>query len=113
MSRPSRSACAKVRALSDKVTIAVDPSLNQFGAGGASEIKVKSGETYKVRIEYPRGNPHNPMTDKEIEEKFRSMASKYMTEAQMAKVIATVNRLDQLKDIGEVMKTVVFTAKAA
>lgn len=103
----------KVRALIDKVTIAADPALNQFGAAGTSAITVKSGQTFKACIEYPKGNPHNPMSDAELEEKFRSLASQYMTGAQMTKVINAIKKLDQLKDIGELMKTLVFASKTA
>jgi hypothetical protein len=48
------------------------------------------------------------VTDKELEDKFRSMASQYMSEVQMKKVIDTIYKIDKLKDIGELMKLLVF-----
>jgi 2-methylcitrate dehydratase PrpD len=41
------------------------------------EIVLKSGERKTVRVEYHRGHFKNPMTDGEMEEKFRSMAQKH------------------------------------
>jgi 2-methylcitrate dehydratase len=42
------------------------------------EIVLKSGAQKSVRVEYHRGHPKNPMTDAEMEEKFRSLAVKYL-----------------------------------
>lgn len=43
------------------------------------EIILKSGERKTVRVEYHRGHFKNPMTDAEMEEKFRLMAQKYLS----------------------------------
>jgi 2-methylcitrate dehydratase len=42
------------------------------------EIVLKSGARKGFRVEYHRGHFKNPMTDAEMEEKFRSMAQKYL-----------------------------------
>jgi 2-methylcitrate dehydratase len=42
------------------------------------EVVLKSGARKTVRVEYHRGHFKNPMTDAEMEEKFRLMAQKYL-----------------------------------
>jgi 2-methylcitrate dehydratase len=42
------------------------------------ELVLKSGERKAVRVEYHRGHFKNPMTDAEMEEKFRSLARKHL-----------------------------------
>ena len=42
------------------------------------ELVLKSGERKAVRVEYHRGHFKNPMTDAEMEEKFRLMAQKHL-----------------------------------
>ena len=42
------------------------------------EIVLKSGARKTVRVEYHRGHFKNPMTDAEMEEKFRLMAQKHL-----------------------------------
>src|SRR5262249_16681361 len=42
------------------------------------EIVLNSGERRGVRVEYHRGHWKNPMTDAEMEEKFRSMAREHL-----------------------------------
>ncbi len=72
---------------------------------------IKQGNVYKRRVDYPDGHPLNPMTDAELESKFHDMASEYMTETQVRKIIDTVNRLEKLDDIGSLMQTAVFKEK--
>jgi 2-methylcitrate dehydratase len=43
------------------------------------EIVLNSGERKTVRVEYHRGHFKNPMTDAEMEEKFRLMAQKQLS----------------------------------
>jgi 2-methylcitrate dehydratase len=42
------------------------------------EVVLKSGARKTVRVEYHRGHFKNPMTDAEMEDKFRLMAQKHM-----------------------------------
>jgi 2-methylcitrate dehydratase len=63
-------------------------------------------------VEYPRGDPLNPMTDEELEDKFRDMGEKFMTKNQIRKVIAAVYDMENLDDINKLMKTVVFRGQA-
>ena len=42
------------------------------------EVVLKSGGRKTVRVEYHRGHFKNPMTDAEMEEKFRLMAQKHL-----------------------------------
>lgn len=107
---PEKLKDSKVRELIDKVTLEVEPSLDQLVKAypGIVEIQTKQGDKYKCRVDYPRGHPLNPMTDQEIEAKFRSMASKLMSEGQMMKVIDTSNNFEKLDDISQLMKLLVF-----
>jgi hypothetical protein len=48
------------------------------------------------------------MTDEELEDKFRAMAERFMTEKQIKETIATVYEMERLDDIGKLMKSLVF-----
>ncbi len=98
----------RVREMIDKIKLKADPSLDRFGRAGISEIRTKQGDVYRQRVEYPKGDPRNPMTDQEIEEKFRSMAEKFMTELQMKEIISTVYELERLQMVNGLMKAMVF-----
>jgi 2-methylcitrate dehydratase len=98
----------EVRKLIDKVILQGDPSLDKARPAGISEILTKQGKRYSLRVDYPRGHARNPMTDAEVVDKFRSMASKYMDNEQMNQVIENVFALDELDDIEELNRLMVF-----
>jgi len=98
----------KVRELIDKVVLQGDPMLDKFRPAGISEIITKQGKKYCLRVDYPRGHARNPMTDEEVVEKFKSMASRYMSEDHMEQIIDTVFSLDKLDDIGKFNRLMVF-----
>ena len=102
----------RVRELIDKISLEPDPKLDEFSSPGSGpaivEIITKSGVKYKCEVRHPKGHPMNPMTDADVEEKFRSMAGKLMVEEQMRQIIDTVYNLDKLDDIGDLVKMLVI-----
>jgi 2-methylcitrate dehydratase len=60
------------------------------------EIVLKSGERKRVRVEYHRGHWKNPMTDAEMEEKFRSMARKQLSAARVDNLAGLLWSLESL-----------------
>ena len=54
------------------------------------EIVLKSGMQKAVRVEYHRGHPKNPMTDAEMEEKFRSLAGKHLSAGTHRRLVAAI-----------------------
>jgi 2-methylcitrate dehydratase len=66
-------------------------------------VRTKAGKDYVKQVNYPLGHPRNPMSDREIEDKFRLLAAGKLDRARMNKVIDLVWRLDQLRDIGALM----------
>lgn len=61
-----------VVALAGKVRVTVDDELDrQFPAKTVARVTIRArGADFTTTVEYPRGNPENPMTDAELEDKF-------------------------------------------
>jgi len=97
--------------LIDRVTLEIDPEMDKLPRSGMSEITTKDGKRYTLKVDYPKGDPNNSMSDQELEDKFKSMASKFMTTEQMEKVIGTIYRLESLDNIGSLMRELVFQEK--
>ena len=70
------------------------------------EVVTGSGARATASVPYHRGHWKNPMTDGEIEAKFRGLASGLLTSVQADAVLERLWNLDQVKDIGEVIKMV-------
>ena len=105
---PEKYSDPRVLGLIDKVELVGDPSLDRYRPAGISEITLKNGRTLKARVDHPRGHARNPMTDAEIVEKFESMAAPYMAGERRKKIIDTIFALEQIEDIGELNRLLVF-----
>jgi len=55
------------------------------------------------RVDFPRGNPENRMSDGELRDKFVECAGARMDAAQIDRIIDTCMKLDRLGDVGELM----------
>ena len=60
------------------------------------EVVLKSGAQKSVRVEYHRGHRNNPMTDAEMEEKFRSLARKYLSAERIDALLRQLWTLDDM-----------------
>lgn len=61
------------------------------------------GRREAIRVEYHRGHPKNPMSDAEIEEKFRTLAGDQMPRAQTDKLLDCMWNLEKLTDVRELI----------
>jgi len=66
-------------------------------------VRTASGNEYVKQVDYPFGHPRNPLSDREIEEKFRSLAAPRFDRVRAGKVIDMLWKLETLKDIGALM----------
>jgi 2-methylcitrate dehydratase len=67
------------------------------------EIVLKSGQRKNVRVEYHRGHWKNPMTDAEVEEKFRSLAKKQLRPAQTDDLLRQLWALESVPQAGAIL----------
>jgi len=68
------------------------------------ELVMRSGERKTTRIEYHRGHWRNPMSDAEIETKFRSLAGGMLERAQADALIGHVWKLDEAPDVASLIQ---------
>ena len=71
------------------------------------DVVMRSGERRSFREEYHRGHWRNPMTDADIEQKFRSFAGKMLP---VSRVDALLAKLWQLEDLPKVAALISMTA---
>ena len=67
------------------------------------DIVTMSGERYSSEVPYHRGHYKNPMTDAEVEDKFRSLAQDLLSPSQTDSLLEMLWNLEQVDDIGEVL----------
>jgi 2-methylcitrate dehydratase len=68
------------------------------------ELVLKSGERKAVRVEYHRGHFKNPMTDAEMEEKFRSLARKHLSAERTDALLRQLWALEDMPKAGALIE---------
>jgi 2-methylcitrate dehydratase len=68
------------------------------------EVLLKSGAQKAVRVEYHRGHPMNPMTDAEMEEKFRSLAGRYLPAERIDALLRQLWNLEGMPNAGTLVE---------
>jgi 2-methylcitrate dehydratase len=94
--------------LIDKITVEANPELDGFIFAGIAHIFTEDGRELTCRVDYPKGNSRNPMTDEELVKKFQGTASQFMDKGQMDRTVDSVFKLNELSDIGALMAHLSF-----
>ena len=91
------------RAAAERVEIRPDPTL--AGVQALVEIEASDGSRLVARCDHPRGSAENPLSRGEIEKKFRTYAPARLADAEVEKVIAAVDRLEDFGAARELMES--------
>ena len=90
-----------VAALRDKIRATVDASV----AEDAAEVTVtlRDGRSITESVAHATGAPENPMTDAQLEQKFRTLAHRVLSQSQADELLAALWVLDTADDVTGVM----------
>jgi len=67
-------------------------------------IHTSDGRQLTRQLDYPKGDPRNPLSDREIEEKFDALGGPVLSAAARAKVKDTVWNLEKLGTVTDLMR---------
>jgi 2-methylcitrate dehydratase len=99
---PERLTDPAVAALMKKVTVTEDAGLSaQYPESSASRVDVRlaSGTTLTREVRYPKGHAMNPLTDAEVEAKFRELFVQCGDAAQCEITLEALRNIDRAKDV--------------
>ena len=100
---------SRVRNLLKITTLNNDNELSKgYPEGIPNRITVttKDGLEFIEEVSFPKGHYHNPMTDSELESKFRANVSTFFSEQQATKVIDTILHLEEQRDLEQLMREI-------
>ena len=95
-----------LRPLMARIAVREDPELTRrFPEVMESrfELITKSGKRLTAQAQYPKGHIRNPMSDADVEIKFRSACAPHLSAAQCDTALGLLWRLDELDDIGNLL----------
>ncbi|MCR4443247.1 MAG: MmgE/PrpD family protein [Peptococcaceae bacterium] len=96
----------KINALLKKTRLVIDEEIEKnYAQGYASivEIATVKGEKFSERTDFAKGDPENPVSVDEIEDKFRYLAGTVLASKQVETIIETVRHLEEVTDINELI----------
>lgn len=101
---PERFTAADVLGLLKNVKVNLDDSLTPrypHGIPNRLTAKLADGRTLVKEVEFPRGHAQNPMTDAEVEQKFRRVVEPVYGKPAADRILAACWDLENLKHAGE------------
>jgi 2-methylcitrate dehydratase len=66
-------------------------------------IRTSDGKEFTEQLDYPKGDPRNPLTDQEIEEKFAALGDGVLSVKAQAKLKDAIWNLDKVDSITKLM----------
>jgi 2-methylcitrate dehydratase len=90
-----RAQLPKVKVIADPEIEAVFPALQRVRV----VIRTTDGREVETRLDYPKGDPRNPLTDAEITGKFKALAEGVATAAEVERMQAAIRRTEDFSDV--------------
>jgi len=96
----------RIRAQLHKVEVVADPEIEKVFPELQRVIvtvHTRDGQELTEQLDYPKGDPRNPLTDDEIEQKFDALAAPSMSDAARQQLKEAVWKLEELASVTELM----------
>jgi len=95
-----------IRAQLKKIEVVADPEIEKVFPALQRVIvnlTTKDGRTFTRQLDYPKGDPRNPLTDTEIEEKFAALAEGVLSKRAQEKVKEAIWNLEKIGSVSKLM----------
>jgi 2-methylcitrate dehydratase len=110
---------AKIRQQLQKIEVVADPEIEKVFPTLQRvivNISTRDGRSFSKQLDFPKGDPRNPLTDSEIEEKFAALAEGVLSSAAQNRVkdaVWSLEHVDSVSELMALMEADIQEAKAA
>lgn len=107
---------ARIRQQLNKVEVVADPEIEKVFPALQRvivHIDTTDGRSFNKQLDYPKGDPRNPLTDQEIEEKFTALAEGVLSPGAQKRVKDAVWNLERVGSVTELMALMKADARKA
>jgi 2-methylcitrate dehydratase PrpD len=96
--------------LARKVRVSVDPDLDRlFPEQTAIRVELRTRQgVLSTRVEYPKGDPHNPLSDAELDEKFEWLTVDIMGADQSRQLREAIGHIEEMENIQDLRQLLLF-----
>jgi 2-methylcitrate dehydratase len=95
-----------IRAQLKKIEVVADPEIEKVFPALQRvivNITTKDGRTFTRQLDYPKGDPRNPLADNEIEEKFAALAQGVLSKSAQEKLKDAIWNLEKVGAVSKLM----------
>jgi 2-methylcitrate dehydratase PrpD len=64
-------------------------------------VRLKDGVIYEKQVDYAKGTIGKPMTGRELEDKFRNLTSRLLSDDRREEIIGVVSGLEQSDNVAD------------
>ena len=96
----------KIREQLNKVEVVADPEIEKVFPvlqRVIVQIQTRDGRSFHKQLDFPKGDPRNPLTDQEIEEKFAALADGVLSKPAQKRLKDTVWSLERVGSVSDLM----------
>jgi len=96
----------RIRAQLRKVEVVADPEIEKVFPTLQRvivQIQTTDGRSFSKQLDYPKGDPRNPLTDKELEEKFSALAEGVLSSAAQTRVKDAIWNLERVRSVSQLV----------
>lgn len=93
---------ARVRDLAQRVAVQTDPAMSPRRADYPTarvRIALRDGRVLHAETTVPRGDADNPVSGRDVEDKFQALAAPVLGDTRAREVVAAVREVEALKDV--------------
>jgi 2-methylcitrate dehydratase len=96
----------RIREQLNKIEVVADPEIEKVFPALQRvivEIQTKDGRSLQKQLDFPKGDPRNPLTDQEIEEKFSALAEGVLSKQAQKRIKDAVWSLERIGSVSDLM----------
>ncbi len=95
-----------IRAQLKKVEVVADPEIEKVFPAlqrVVVNLTTRDGQTFSKQLDYPKGDPRNPLSDAEVEEKFAALAEGVLSEGAQKRLKNAIWNLEKVGSVSKLM----------
>jgi len=95
-----------IRTQLKKVEVVADPEIEKVFPALQRvivDIRTTDGRSFRKQLDYPKGDPRNPLSDQEIEEKFSALAEGVLSSSAQKKLKDAIWSLEKIGSVSKLM----------
>jgi 2-methylcitrate dehydratase PrpD len=98
----------EVHQLASRTTVVADPEIDRLRPlhrPAIMEVLLRSGQKFTGRVDDPKGDPRNPMSEEELLRKFEDLAARLLPAETVSAITGMVFDLESIADVSELVQS--------